>query len=86
MSSLPHQQSILGIYTGSLPVKLIFAWKGHCLRSIRSNVVEFTTTYAALGGHFLCGGGHGGGVGGVVCFLPGLEVVRNPMYVTDLKF
>ena len=25
-------------------------------------------------------------VGGVVCFLPGLDVVLNPMYVKDLKF
>ena len=53
-----------GLYTGSSPVKCIFACSGHRLRSIRRNGPGFSTTYAVLGG--LSGGGvHGGGVG---CF------------------
>ena len=52
MSSSPHHQSIYGLYTGSSPVKWIFACSEHRLRSIRRNVPGFLITYAALGGHF----------------------------------
>jgi hypothetical protein len=50
--NLASHRSVLGIYTGSSPVKHIFAWLSHHTRSIRCEVLELTTTCAALGGHF----------------------------------
>ncbi len=45
-------RAFYGLHTGSLPVKWIFACSEHRLQSIRRNVPGFSTTYAALGGHF----------------------------------
>jgi hypothetical protein len=50
--NLAAPSECFGVYTGSSPVKCIFAWSGHHTRSIRRDVLEFLTTYEALGGHF----------------------------------
>jgi hypothetical protein len=72
-----------GLYTGSSPVKCIFACSGHRLRSIRRNGPGFLTTYAVLGGHFRRRRPWWW------CWLfsyDRLEKVLNPPYVVDLNF